>query len=43
MLAVYLVQAEHVAPVRRVTAPTAAPARAALVALLAGPTAAERR
>jgi hypothetical protein len=43
MLAVYLVQAEHVAPVRRVTAPTAAPARAARVALLAGPNAAERR
>ena len=40
---VYLVRAGHVAPVRRVVPRTAAPARAALTALLAGPTAAERR
>jgi Sporulation and spore germination/Immunoglobulin-like domain of bacterial spore germination len=41
--AVYLVRGEHVAPVRRVAARTVAPARAALSALLRGPTAAERR
>lgn len=41
-VAVYLVRDGHVAPVRRVVA-GAAPARAALAALLAGPTAAERR
>ena len=40
---VYLVRGEHVAPVRRVVVRTAAPARASLTALLAGPTATERR
>jgi germination protein M len=42
-LAVYLAQDGHVAPVRRFVARTAAPARAALAALLRGPTVAERR
>lgn len=41
--AVYLVRGEHVTPVRRVTAHTAALARAAVASLLAGPTASERR
>ena len=41
--AVYMVRGERVSPVRRVAPQTAAPARAALVALLRGPTAAERR
>lgn len=41
--AVYLVRGEHVAPVRRAVARTPQVGRAALVALLAGPTAAERR
>jgi immunoglobulin-like protein involved in spore germination/sporulation and spore germination protein len=41
--AVYLVRGEHVSPVRRVAPHTAAPARAAIAALLRGPTAAERR
>ena len=40
---VYLVRGEHVAPVRRVVAHTPAVARAALTALLRGPTAAEQR
>lgn len=40
---VYLVRAGHVAPVRRVVPRTAAPARAALTALLAGTTVTERR
>ena len=40
---VYLVRGGHVAPVRRMALHTAAPARASLTALLAGPTAAERR
>jgi germination protein M len=40
---VYLVRSEHVAPVRRGVAPTRAVARAALGALLRGPTAAEIR
>lgn len=42
-IAVYLVRGERMAPVRRVVAGTAAPARASLAALLAGPTTAERR
>ena len=42
-LAVYLVGDEHVLPVRRTAPHTVAVARAALQALLAGPTAAERR
>jgi hypothetical protein len=41
-LAVYFVRAEHVAPVRRVVAHTPAVARAALAALLRGPSAAEQ-
>lgn len=41
--AVYLVRGERVSPVRRVAPDAAAPARAALVVLLRGPTAAERR
>lgn len=41
--AIYMVRDERVSPVRRVAAQTAAPARAALGALLRGPTAAERR
>lgn len=41
-VAVYLVRREHVAPVRRVVAATV-PARASLTALVAGPTASERR
>ncbi len=41
--AVYLVHGEHLAPVRRVVPHNRAVARAALDALLAGPTAAERR
>lgn len=41
-LAVYLVRGEHVVPVRRVVPHTAAVARAALTALVRGPTAAER-
>ena len=43
MLTVYLVRGEHVAPVRRVVAGTTAPALASLRALVAGPTASERR
>ena len=42
-LAIYLVRGEHVAPVRRAVPRTSAVARAALTALLHGPTAAERR
>jgi hypothetical protein len=42
-LAVYLVRGEHVAPARRVVPHTTAVTRAALTALLRGPTAAERR
>ena len=41
--AIYLVRGERVAPVRRVVPPTHAVAAAAVRALLAGPTAAERR
>lgn len=41
--AVYLVRGERVSPVRRTVARTTAPARAALAALLRGPTAAESR
>jgi germination protein M len=41
-LSVYLVSGEHVAPVRRTVPHTVAPARAALAALLRGPSAAER-
>jgi germination protein M len=40
---VYLVRSEHVSPVRRVVGPTPAVARAALAALMRGPTRAERR
>ena len=42
-LTVYFVRGEHVAPVRRVVPGTPAPARASLQALVAGPTASERR
>lgn len=42
-LAVYFVQGDHVSPVRRAVPHTSAVARAALTALLRGPTAAERR
>jgi germination protein M len=41
-VAVYLVRGEKLAPARRAVAATAAPARAAVLALLAGPTSAER-
>lgn len=42
-VAVYLARGEHVAPVRRVIPASAAPARASLTALLAGPTSSERQ
>jgi Immunoglobulin-like domain of bacterial spore germination/Sporulation and spore germination len=42
-LTVYLVRGERLAPVRRVVPPSATVARASLLALLRGPTAAERR
>ena len=42
-LAIYLVRGDHVAPVRRAVPHTSAVVRAALTALLRGPTTAERR
>lgn len=42
-VAIYLVRGEKVSPVHRLVPRTSAPARASLVALLRGPTAAERR
>ena len=42
-LSVYLARGGHVVPVRRVVSATPAPARASMAALLAGPTASERR